>query len=410
MAVKLNQSIVLALPVPATGQTFTWDASVSGFGVRTSCGGSQAYIVQSRLNGRSRRVTIGPVSTMTVEQARKLAKVELAAMVQGRDRNAERAEAKSRTITLSGALDLYVTGRQLKDSTIKQARYHIAKYFGDWLGRELGLVSPAMLVARFDKITCENGPTVAAGACRYFRVIYAHAAAHTARPDGTPTLRMNPAARLSALKRWHRPSRKQGVVRPGEFPAFMATVLEMQASGLVDHRVFGRYVEMLVRTGLRRGEAVGLTWKDIDFDAGTLRVPEPKNYKPHTLPLTARIVELLVAQRADSKGQHVFWQPGPKGSVPDPRKSWAHLRAEAGLDIGAHDLRRTFASLADALDLSGFTLAKLLNHSTASGAGSVTAGYVISDHERLRGPMARIGAEIDRLSRPPCIPTNRDPS
>jgi hypothetical protein len=52
-----------------------------------------------------------------------------------------------------------------------------------------------------------------------------------------------------------------------------------------------------------------------------------------------------------------------------------------------HDLRRTFITVADRLDMSAFAIKRLVNHKTSS---DVTDGYIVIDAERLRGPMQRV--------------------
>ena len=52
-----------------------------------------------------------------------------------------------------------------------------------------------------------------------------------------------------------------------------------------------------------------------------------------------------------------------------------------------HDLRRTFATIADSLDIPGYAVKALLNH---KGGSDVTAGYVVASTERLREPMQKI--------------------
>jgi hypothetical protein len=51
------------------------------------------------------------------------------------------------------------------------------------------------------------------------------------------------------------------------------------------------------------------------------------------------------------------------------------------------DLRRTFATTAERLDISSYAVKRLLNHLTGS---DVTAGYIVTDIERLRRPMQAI--------------------
>ena len=52
-----------------------------------------------------------------------------------------------------------------------------------------------------------------------------------------------------------------------------------------------------------------------------------------------------------------------------------------------HDLRRTFATIAEGLDLPAYALKRLLNHKMTN---DVTAGYIMRDVELLRKPMQRI--------------------
>lgn len=52
-----------------------------------------------------------------------------------------------------------------------------------------------------------------------------------------------------------------------------------------------------------------------------------------------------------------------------------------------HDLRRTFATVAESLDIPAYALKRLMNHKTQ---GDVTGGYLVITTERLRAPMERI--------------------
>jgi integrase len=58
-----------------------------------------------------------------------------------------------------------------------------------------------------------------------------------------------------------------------------------------------------------------------------------------------------------------------------------------------HDLRRSFATTAEDLDISGLTVKRLLNHSTDA---DVTAGYQIPNLKRLRAVSDRVSREMLR--------------
>lgn len=59
----------------------------------------------------------------------------------------------------------------------------------------------------------------------------------------------------------------------------------------------------------------------------------------------------------------------------------------SGVPFTLHDLRRTFATIAEGLDLSAYALKRLLNHKMNN---DVTAGYIMRDVDRLRKPMQQI--------------------
>lgn len=52
-----------------------------------------------------------------------------------------------------------------------------------------------------------------------------------------------------------------------------------------------------------------------------------------------------------------------------------------------HELRRTFITIAESLDIPAYVLKRLMNHKMSN---DVTAGYIIVDVERLRKPMQLI--------------------
>ena len=65
----------------------------------------------------------------------------------------------------------------------------------------------------------------------------------------------------------------------------------------------------------------------------------------------------------------------------------------SGVPFTLHDLRRTFATVADSLDLPAYALKRLLNHKMNN---DVTAGYIMKDVERLRKPMQQVANFIHK--------------
>jgi integrase len=90
---------------------------------------------------------------------------------------------------------------------------------------------------------------------------------------------------------------------------------------------------------------------------------------------------------AQDKPRYVFPGDGVQGYIVEPRKPMARVTAHSGVAFTIHDLRRTFITIAESLDISAYAVKRLVNHSTGN---DVTAGYVVMDVERLREPMQKI--------------------
>jgi len=79
-------------------------------------------------------------------------------------------------------------------------------------------------------------------------------------------------------------------------------------------------------------------------------------------------------------------------------------RIQPGISFMLHDLRRTFITIAESLDISYATLKKLLNHSDGN---DVTGGYLQITTDRLREPMEKISTKLMELMG---IPVIEDPA
>ena len=64
-----------------------------------------------------------------------------------------------------------------------------------------------------------------------------------------------------------------------------------------------------------------------------------------------------------------------------------HVTKASGIHFTVHDLRRTFITIAEGLDILAYALKRLMNHKIN---GDITAGYILTDVERLRKPMQQI--------------------
>jgi integrase len=115
-------------------------------------------------------------------------------------------------------------------------------------------------------------------------------------------------------------------------------------------------IRLLMLTGARRSEVLGMSWGDLDLDdkkTWTRRAENSKGKRASTVPLSPPATELLLAIRAEQirnrpvLGEFVFPSAASKSRhLVEIKKFWRQVTKAAGLtDIRVHDLRHSFASI-----------------------------------------------------------------
>jgi integrase len=143
-------------------------------------------------------------------------------------------------------------------------------------------------------------------------------------------------------------------VPPSEFDFLTYEEFEQLLDGAREEPEWYTAILVAGEAGLRRGEIIGLEKRDIDFDAGNIRVMRsawkgqvvpPKSGRPRIVPMTVRLATALKAQR-HLRGPRVFCQMDGK-PLTQGLTEWPLRRMckRAGLrTIGWHALRHTFCS------------------------------------------------------------------
>ena len=150
------------------------------------------------------------------------------------------------------------------------------------------------------------------------------------------------------------------------------------------------YLIFLLFTGLRRTEAAKLKWEDIDFEDRTFTIHQTKNGDPLVLPMSDYIYEMLCNRHNRHTGEYVFPGPGREGFLAEPKKAIYKVAVSSCVSFTCHDLRRTFITIAEGLDLPYYALKRLMNHRI----NDVTSGYIVMDVNRLREPTQKIADYI----------------
>lgn len=393
MHARLTKAVVDRISPPAAAQPeYYRDTQLTGFALRVTPKGVKSFIVETRIKGKVKRKTLGRYGPMTVEQARKSAQKFLGQVAGGADPITEAQVDADRRITLQEVFDAYLVVRKdLKPSTIHDYRRHLSESFADWCDRPLATISKEAVARRHQKLG-ERSPARANNAMRVLRALFNFARGQYEDADGNSLFPENPVDRLSHTRGWYRIERRRTLIKKSQLPAWFEAVFALKADPEDHHaNAVADLLLLLLFTGLRRSEGMRLRWDAVDLADRTLTISDTKNREPLTLPLSDFVHDLLKA-RAEAAGSDgspfVFPGSGARGHIQEPRPQMLKVIDHSGVTFTLHDLRRTFVTVAEGLDIPYYALKQLVNHKVS---GDVMAGYIVTNVERLRAPMQRIG-------------------
>jgi integrase len=217
------------------------------------------------------------------------------------------------------------------------------------------------------------------------------------RPDGSNPIRHVRKFAEKRRERFLSPAelgRLGEVLRQGERDGFLALppregVRDEETRVPIARPVIGA-IRLLVLTGARKSEILGLRWAWIDMTAGRANLPDSKTGSKVLILPPGALAELARLPRLPDN-PHVIVGGKPGAALVNLKDPWAVIRECAGLeDVRIHDLRHSFASVGAANGASLPILGALLGHSQPS----TTARYAHLADDPLQAAAAEIGGRI----------------
>ena len=369
---KLTDTAIARLRLREREYT-VWDSRAAGLGVRVRPTGGQSWVLLLDAGGRTKRVSLGPVATKTVAEARREAL--------GRHADPQPERAAGPPVLLfrdfvagpwKGAyFDRYKpSGRE---SVSEYLTRQLLPAFGS---KPLDRITPARVRHWFDRYS----RIAPGGANRAFDILrqimnFAAACGH---------VETNPTA---GIERNRRPTLTRFLSR--EEITRLHEVLDAQTRSC--DRQPADIIRLLLLTGCRRGEIIGLRWSEVQD--GMLALADSKT-GPRTVPLGSWARTILDRQPRTGSP---FVFPSPldpaRPRCPDLRL-WYRVRRQAGIeDCRLHDLRHTMASHAVMNGVPVPVISRLLGHSNVR----MTLRYAHLADRDIEGAAERVGKAMSEV-------------
>jgi integrase len=416
---------------PGKQQSYLWDTEAPRLAVRATAGGAKSFVFEAKLNRRTIRHTIGDVRAWDLEStdperpgARQQARRLQALVDRGIDPRAHAEQLASQVKAASAAATAEARrGALLVDDAWREylahqrermSRQHIEKG-KRWGARHLrdhetlaqagglpkkrgkgttvrGVLHP-LLKMRMADVTCASlqqwqaseaatRPNNARQGFEMFRAFWRWCAMQSEYRDA-----ISANAVENKELRDEVPSRKSkrfDVLERSHLPAWFSAV-----RGL-DNPVMATYLQGLLLTGARREELAALRWTDVDFRWGSLWLKDKVVAEGRKVPLTPYLHSLLLELKQinetpprirhlrDKTMEPADWSPShwvffsrsaAEGRINEPRIPHRRALAMAGLEhVTLHGLRRTFASLAEWVEMPQGVTAQIMGHKPSATA------------------------------------------
>ena len=359
--------------VPGPKDTILFDRALPGFGLRIHPSGRKVWIVQARIEGRSRRIVIARHGEMQLAEARRRAR-DMFARIRAGENPADDIRKEKTAPTVRDLANEYLRrcDPYWKPSGRETVRIYLKARILPAFGRmPVAHVRPEDVAAWFDAASRDR-PGAANRAFEILRSMMFRAEEFGFRERGSNPcigIRKNPRRNVARF------------LDTGEL-ARLGRALDAHEARWPEAVAA---IRLLALTGCRRGEVLDLRWRNIGD--GALKLEDGK-----TGPRTVRLGEAaraIVAALPGPRDSDAFLFPRNAGrqSPTNIVACWRAVCEDAGLGrLRLHDLRHTAASHAV---MSGETLplvGKLLGHrrhETTAGYAHLADGHLVDTAEKV---------------------------
>jgi integrase len=355
-----------------------WDEKTPGFGIRVSPKGKKTWFVMYRFAGLRRRLKFGRYPEVSLEDARRKARKALSDVSEGKDpaqqKKAEEALIKRERIeakTFAQLANLYIEDYAKLN---KRSWEEDARIIDKLLKPEFGTLNVKEItrshVRGFLRGMAAKTRVQANRAHACLRKIF-----NWAIKEEIVEMEGNPAAGISSPGGKEKP--KERNLTDDEIKAVWK---EMETASTAPKRA----LQLLLLTGQRPGEVVGLPWEELNLNDGMWTLPgsRAKNGLTNLVPLSNQAMRVIEKQREAVNSQNKKRENRGKKFAPSACVfPCRHLSKDKGMTVFAldqeaqrishqlgipgftpHDLRRTCSTKLGEMLVPGHLIDRITNH------------------------------------------------
>lgn len=378
------------LPPPDKKQIYYSDSETKGLEVSIGSKGSRSFVYRRKINGVSRRLILGAVSDLTIEQARAKAS-DLNARFGKGENVFELAGADKNELTLSDLFNCYLERHAVKS---RKTWLAMSKEFERNLAylkfRKLSTITGCIAEQLHADLTKERGPYSANRTIQLMRAVF-NKGIQWRLFDGE-----NPFKGITL----HDERPRERFLSEEEAGTLLKTLDEMPSCYIKD------FIVLSLFTGARKGNLASMHFDHIDWQRGLWTIPESKNGEKLVVALGGTEIAILQRRytyikdglRFGEEPGYVFPGKGKTGHLMDPKRSWQTLRKKAGLpDVTIHDLRRSLGSAMASANVNVALVKGALGHKDIK---TTLTHYAHTNKQAEREAKERIHAQWLRAAAP----------
>lgn len=279
-------------------------ADGGGLNLYIQAGGAKSWVYRYMLNGRAREMGLGPTHTISLSEAREMAREARRLKFDGIDPIDHRRSARARS-TLEAAADF--TFKQAAQAYIRanKAGWRNDKHAAQWestlttyadpifANRGVSEIDTGLVLAVLEPIWAAK-PETASRVRGRVEAVLDWASARGLRVGENPARWKGHLEKLLPAKSRVHKVEHHAALPYSELKTFMAALKKQPGAA-------AQALAFTILSAARTGEVIGAEWNEIDLEGRVWTVPADrmKGRKEHRVPLSAPLVEILEARQAE---------------------------------------------------------------------------------------------------------------